>query len=526
MVRILLILLLMGNLWSQENHRGRQVIFGGETQPWQSFVLENTQVKSGSRGSVVTLRDRSGDGSQPSIDLFLSFEEESINLVNYRVQNQVSITRQISRFGTGAGFFQEDPKGMELQAGSTALFFPGNLWHDFKIEFWTYLPSLTEGASVLTWRGALKEGNEVLTQELRISLRGRVMELRAKNFFRMPRRGAPEIVALAGRRPMLPGRWVNHRFQFDASTGLFEYYRDGIPETSLYVTSTGREGGQVFVPYIGELSRPVVHLGENLSGILDEFQITRQVDSLAARTSTYDASRGSPLGYAVSPIVDLGDYSFVLEQVSTEAEIPTGTRLGIQVRVGDVLDWSSGRSPQLQSEWQQWPTRQNQQLRGRYVQVRLRFDGDGSGERSPILERVVLSWSKIPEPLAPTLLSLREGQDLELSWRPVADHGVRSYRVFWSLSPNGFDPSKYFVVKQDFGQAFSWDNGERPRIRFKISPQHFVEEGEAQAAQALRMGRLFYFVVTSVKELPNPDGSSVNLLSPFSETVSGRRMEE
>lgn len=522
---ILLLICTVGAL-AQETTRERTVIFGTDSQPWARFTFQNTQVKEGVHGTLITLRDRSGEGDQPGIDLFLSFEDPNVSLSHYRFETPPQITRQASRLGTAAGVFQEDPNGLVLQALPSSMFYPGNLWHDFKIEFWTYLPNLSEGASVLTWRGAYRRGREVTTQELRIGLKGRVMEFRAKNFFQMPMAGAPETIRIEGRRPMLPGRWTHHRFQFDSSTGLLEYFRDGIPENTVYVTTTGREGGQVYVPYIGELSRPVIHLGENLAALVDELRISRRLDSLFGSTATYDVAQGSPIGYAVSPIVDLGEQNFLLEEVSWEASIPTGTALSVQLRFGDRLDFAEGRAPRLVEPWMSWPAASKRALRGRYLQVRLRLDGDGSGEKSPQVERLRLRLSRIPEPIAPAFVSLRGGEELELSWRPVADEGVRSYRVFWGLHPNHFEPTRYFEVPQDFGRAFSWDNGERPRIRFRLSADRFREIGDEVAARAYESGRLLYFAVSAVKELDGVDGGKVFLLSPYSEMVSGRRVPE
>lgn len=64
--------MLMG-AWGQENARQRTIIFGSGIYPWENFALENTQVKEGPRGPVVTLQDRSGSGALSGIDLFLSF---------------------------------------------------------------------------------------------------------------------------------------------------------------------------------------------------------------------------------------------------------------------------------------------------------------------------------------------------------------------------------------------------------------------------------------------------------------------
>lgn len=526
MVKVLFFLVILAGAWSQENDRQRTVVFGGGIHPWENFVLENTQVKAGARGSVITLRDRSGDASLPGIDLFLSFESETAQYAHYRVLEDLKITRQMARLGTAAGVFQEGSKPIVLEAGPSSLFFPGNLWHDFKIEFWIYLPTFSEGASLLTWKGAFKKGREVVTQELRIGLRGRVMELQSKNFFLMPQRGAPEEIRIRGRQPMLPGRWSHHRFQFDASTGLLDYFRDGKPESSLYVTSTGREGGQIFVPLIGELSRPEIILGENLSALVDELIITRHIDGLFGSTATYNATSGSPLGYATSPVVDMGDYGFSLEGVDWEARTPTGTRISLQVRFDDTLDWSDGRTPKMTGSWLNWSENTASTFRGRYFQIRLRLDGEGGGEFSPVVERLQMRLSKIPEPAAPTFLALREGQAIELSWRPVADRGVKSYRVFWSLNPNRFEPTHFFLVAQDFGQAFSWDNGERPRIRFQVTAEKLRDAGDHLAAEAFENGRQLFFAVTSVKELENTRGAKIGLLSPFSEVLSGRRKLE
>ncbi len=525
-IRVIFMLVMLMGTWGQENARQRTITFGSGIYPWENFALENAQVKEGPRGPVITLQDRSGSGALPGIDLFLSFDSESVQQPNYRIDTPLALSRQMSRLGTASGVFQEGGNPLVLTAQPSSLFFPGNLWHDFKIEFWAYLPTFSEGASILTWKGAFRRGRDVVTQELRIGLVGRVMELQTKNFFQMPQRGAPAEVRLRGRRPMLPGRWTHHRFQFDASTGLLEYFRDGTPESSIYVTATGREGGQIFVPLIGELSRPEIMLGENLSALVDEFKISRQIDSLFGSTATYDARLGAPFGFATSPIVDLGDHAHTLEGIDWETRLPASTQVSLQVRAADALDWSSGRRPQMNGSWINWSENRAASLRGRYFQIRLRLDGEGSGEQSPVVERLQMRFSKIPEPMTPMFLALKEGAEIELSWRPVADDGVRKYRVFWSLNPNRFEPTHFFTVDQDFGRAFSWDNGERPRIRFRVSAENLRNAGDALAAEAFESGRLLYFAVTSIRELENGTGATIGLLSPFSEVLSGRRKLE
>lgn len=526
MVVVVILALAAQGLEALELNGSRFIEFGGSTHPWESFALDNTLVRQGPAGKVLVLRDRSGLRDEEGEDLFLGFEEDSPSLGRYALETPLVITRNAVRLGTGAGVMRETGEPVRLRAGPASLFFPGTLWHDFVLEFWIFFPSFSDGASILSWRGAKRDGRNILNQELRISVRGRRLELRAANFFSMPTHGAPTQIVLAGRSPLLPGRWSHHRFQFHSTTGLLEYVRDGVPENAVYVTSTGHEGGQVFLPLVGELSRPEILLGERLDALLDDFRLSRRPSEGLVRTNTYPNDKGSPIGYAVSPVVDLGTYNFHLQELSWLGHLPEGTRLELQVRAGNNLEWSGPGVGRLTAEWLPWERLRGRGLIGRYFQIRLRLDGDGSGERSPRVERLTARWSTIPEPVAPTHVALREGQDLELSWRPVGDEGVKSYRVYWSLDDRRMEPSRFLTVNQSFDTPWSWEGGERPRVRIRIHEETLRQAGDEAAALALREGRVLYFAVSSVKEIPGNGGGGVVLLSPYSAVVSGRRTGE
>lgn len=359
----------------------------------------------------------------------------------------------LSAIGAGSASFTSSSSTLKLVPGRGAILGAGSTFRDFSIEFWLYPAEAANGEVLLSWQSVRTMGGQSLPQSLLCTIAGGRLAWSLNGLFEKPSMGggaraaagaaqpgaaasapgpvfSPSALSIRGRSPLLPRAWSHHLLRFDGDTGLLEYLVDGRSEATAYATSTGHEGGDVWVPVVGGAAPLLV--GSGYAGLMDELRVSRSfVESPAL------AAYGRDGGLVLSPIADLGYGNSHLLRVDVQAKTPGATGIEYSYRVSD--EWIGWRFDN--PAWIHF--RPGEPLpasaRGRYVQVKAELYPDGTGRLSPSLSAITLRYEPDPLPPPPARVqAIAKDGAVELHWSRVPESDVAGYLVYYGPSPGEY----------------------------------------------------------------------------------------
>ena len=502
---------------------GEKTISLGSAFSWE--LMEKRQGISEAsliRPYPVLVLDGTGKVPEALGDLYLSFDaERPLGFTDALRRYDVSVSPELgvvtapwTRNGSGAALFSgkagsgasESP--LVLKPGRAALFASGSHVRDFSIEFWLYPRNLDTGEQVFLLSASKPDGRGgFIYQYISCTASKNKLHWNFGDFFFAPGDKKRMSLTLSG-PPLLSRTWSHHLIRFDSDLGLLEYLVDGKLEAVDYATSTGREGGEVYTPVIGDDCR--IELGGRFSGIMDEFSIYR--GCIEKSTLAKYPSRG---GRVETRTLDLGSaYSSLLkiEALGGRTSIPRSS-----IAAGNYRNEYAGSGSlrfQDHSEikfyvrvsnspyrWNDVPwiafnpgtELQGNRFRGRYVQIASDFYPGWDGETSPYLSELRIIYNSAEAPPPPTqVVALAKNGAVELSWRASPSVDLGGYMVYY-----GDAKGEYFgnyAIIDSAARVSPINVGNRTKIRI----------------EGLSNGVLYYFVVAAYNKpavfgaLPEP----------------------
>ena len=479
---------------------------------------------------------------ESALDLAISFDEG--NPEQYRDSQgryRVSVTKVVqgvnerwARYGQGAVLFTGENKlgGTPVTitpSSSSALFAPGRNVRDFSIEFWLFPNTMENGEQIVAFTAS---GNQRIFCE---AVRNKI-KWTFQNIFAPPGASADTqdrlTVTLESRRTILPRSWSHHLIRYNADTGLLEYLVNGRIENMCHTTLNGREGGDVFTPFINSNGSFV--LGSRFSGMLDEFRLYNKVINAPGHTALEQTSRTAlelpelakfsrAGGRFETRTIDLGEKGSVVHMIEV-----LGGRLGsaqVSGRGMAVKNIYSGKGtfrfpdssavqffirageePYRFAQIPWVPVIPGQMvpgtIRGRYVQIAADFYPSGDCTTSPYLEELRIMYNRNDPPYPPSLVTARAVNGaVELSWRESPDENARGYLVYY-----GTTSGVYYGEGASLGGS-PINAGQRTSLRI----------------DGLKNGALYFFVVAAYDRT----GQGEDGIHPgkFSREVSARPLK-
>ena len=248
--------------------------------------------------------------------------------------------------------------------------------------------------------------------------------------------------------------WSHHLVRFDADLGLLEYLVDGKSESIVYTTPSGREGGDVYTPVIGQDGNFV--LGSRYSGMMDKFrvygcflenpQVTKYPNEGGrAETRTLD------LGRTTNRIVRIEAFGGRTE--SLQLTNPSGGVRNEQVR----SEYAGNSSLRFQDHaeisfyvrvsdnayrWNDAPwipvdagREMPASLRGRFIQIAADFYPGANGETTPYLSELRIIYESMEPPPPPSLVNaVAKNGAVDLTWRASTARDTAGYMVYYGTA--------------------------------------------------------------------------------------------
>ncbi|GHU65993.1 hypothetical protein FACS189447_05990 [Spirochaetia bacterium] len=473
--------------------------FGWEAMERRTGVTEIALARPHTVLALSSLGD--GGGSGPDAGLYLSFDEAHPGrFADSGGHWQTTVTPALGRAGqpwvragSGAAQFTGEKGGRDegpliLRPGRGAVFAPGARVGDFSIEFWLMPLNLENGEQILTWSSSRPDGRGgYIVQRIQCIASKNRLQWTFSDFFSDPAERQRISLVLTG-APVLPKAWAHHLIRFDADVGLLEYLVDGRLAALDYATSSGREGGEVYTPVMGDDGSMV--LGERYSGLMDEFRVYGQYAASPV------LARYPREGRAETRTIDLGQANskvLKIEAFGGRSISLAGDMKNIYAGNGN-LNFSDYAELRFFVRVNDTPYRWNEApwvpvaagadlgeaLAGRYIQVAADFYPSGNGEATPYLDelRIVYQANEPPPPPALVTAIAKDGA-VELSWKPVPSRDVGGYVIYYGTSSGEY-----------FGEHAILD-GTETKSPINAGLRNSVR------IEGLRNGTLYYFAVAA-----------------------------
>jgi len=450
-----------------------------------------------------------GRAGLSSLDMLLSFDEGHQGRFrdsagNYQINTSPSLTavdRRYARSGAGAVLFSGsdnnhkgyNPLTVKAQ-GNSALFAANKRIGDLSIEFWLNPQNMENGEQILLWISSLPAQSARGTRSSPADhIYQRILCVASKNrlqwsflgFFLSPDTKRSLDINITGKSAIVPKTWSHHLIRFDSGTGMIEYSVNGVVEAIDYVTSTRREGGEVYTPVAGEGGAFV--LGGDFSGLMDEFMIH---GSLAPDPAMQKYPRRG--GRIETGSIDLGSGKNSVLKIEASGgrtriqNAGTGGEYKRNVRFlfsddSEMQFFIRGSNNPYKWDSAWYPVTPGSDIpdgtvSGRYVQLAVDFYPSADGEASPYLENVSITYLPDEPPMPPSrLTAVAMDGAVQLQWRISPDSSTEGYLVYY-----GTTGSDYFGEGAALGVS-PIDAGKRNSI---------VIDG-------LKNGTLYYFRVAA-----------------------------
>jgi hypothetical protein len=499
----------------------KKVALGGKSGWSAAGGRENIVELNGLRPNPVLSISSAKSDIERTIDLSLSFDED--NAARFRDDAghySITTTEEVrssgprwARRGRGAALFSgilntsaqsrmKNGAPMVLRPlNSSALFAPGRNISDFSIEFFLFPNNLSSGEVLVNWQATVKSNNAPSRPEVSgktgarnsfqsiICTAGRNrLKWDFENFFTSADGAAVKNVILTSNIPLSPKTWSHHLIRFDADTGLLEYLVDGAPQSIVYVTSNGREGGEVLRPVSGE--RGALLLGGDFTGLIDEFRI-------ASAFIEIDSVHRYPVrgGRVETKPLDLGDLNCAVKKIDASGgrvKFSSRSILNEYAKSGDFRFVDDAQvqffarianSPwQLDSQvWTPFTSgAEISAMTGRYIQIAADFYPSGDLEAAPYLEEINIEYKEQGAPPAPeNVIAIARDGAVDISWKPRRDDRTAGFMVYYGTKS---------------GEYFSTDalQGESPIDAGKVSGFHLDN---------MKNGTLYFFSVVAYDDL-------------------------
>jgi hypothetical protein len=373
-------------------------------------------------------------------DLLIDFENGRIadSAGNYSVVSSLALQSSRAVMGKGAALVQ-GAGGLSLKGKPQSLFGTSGAAGSFTLEFWLKPAIAENGEVVFSWRSSRTINNYPMYQMIIASILNNRLEWKFTNVF-SGWTGAGGEVTLMSDSIIIPDKWGHHSISFDEETGLFEYRIDSRLEDAVYVTSTGKERGEVFQPVLGIAAH--FEICPNFSGSIDDIRFLRRPFESVKETQYTAKPAGGHYdvfnpdgGCFVSPPITAAHGS-ALVTLNAVASQPRETAVQFFVRAGDNLfDWTADSPAWIPME----KGKPIYPARGRYFQVAANLYPDGAGSVTPSVTEITLVIREGEPPLPPFSVRAEAGDGcVTLSWPVSIDENAGGYYVFYGERPGEY----------------------------------------------------------------------------------------
>ena len=330
--------------------------------------------------------------------------------------------------------------GLSVLGKPGTFFGSEGLMGSFSIEFWL-CPSLAEnGEVIINWESSKNVRGRLVYQLINCLFDGGHLDWTISNLF--DSYSGPDgngEIHLKGSSTIIPDSWSYHALSYDCESGILEYLVNGITEDIIYITSNGKEDGEISLVVMGTPSE--LEFCNEYTGKIDEIRILRRPYSPPDYQSAEAAGAlgrmlYQPAGGRFETVPIVVSTGSVLNSLTAEMNVPDQTEVSFFVRSGDnYFNWTDSYP-----EWK--PVESGQAITGvsgMYFQLACEMYPDGNGAVSPSVTQISLDFTELPLPLPPFTVKAEAGNGcVTLKWNYSVDDTAGGYYIYYGNRPGEY----------------------------------------------------------------------------------------
>ncbi len=420
----------------------KQIVLGGKSG-WPVFQYENniTTGKGRFGYDCIELATNSFVFDDYT-DLLIDFEnpQNPISAGDYDIVSNGLKTSTQALMEKSAGL-SRNIGGLNVLGHPGTFFGSEGLMGSFSIEFWL-CPSIAEnGEVILNWESSKNVRGHLVYQLLNCLFDGGHLDWTISNLFdgyTNSKNGDGEI-HLKGSSTIIPDTWSYHCLSYDCESGILEYLVNGVTEDIIYITSNGKEDGEISLIIMGTPSQ--LEICNEYTGKIDDIRILRRPYSppdyqSAEVGGALERMIYQPCGgrFETKPIVV--STGSILNKLTAEMSEPAQTEVCFFVRSGDnYFNWTDSYP-----EWK--PVESGELIKdisGMYFQVACELYPDGNGSKTPSVTQLTLDFTELPLPLPPFTVKAQAGNgSVTLKWNYSVDETAGGYYIYYGNRPGEY----------------------------------------------------------------------------------------
>jgi len=436
---LLLVVAFLGGLGAAN---AKEVVLGGKNG-WSDFQKsKNITTGKGRFGYDCIQLASNSFVNDEFTDLLIDFEnpDNPISDGAYSIRNNNLKLSTQTKMEKAAGL-SRNIGGLSVFGQPGTFFGSEGLMGSFSIEFWI-CPSLSEnGEVIVNWESSKNVSDYLVYQMINAAFNKGHLEWTLTNLFDAfsPASKNHGDITLKGSSTIIPDTWSYHALSFDCETGCLEYIVNGITEDLIFVTSNGREDGEVALVYLGTPAE--LNFCDEYTGKIDDIRIVRRAYEAPDFQSAENAGKVGhtqfvPQGgsFVTKPImVSTGSR---LTSLVAEMSVPSQTAVCFFVRSGENYYGWTDNYP----EWK--PVESGEEITGvtgLYFQVAVEIYPDGNGEHSPTITQISMDYAELSEPVPPFVVKAEAGNgSVTVSWNYSVDESAGGYYLYYGNRPGEY----------------------------------------------------------------------------------------
>lgn len=440
------------NIFSNNN----DIYYSSLNRSAKGFVLNNSLVKNYNNSEISAV-----------------FESSIADSINYRGISYSKDIKYIDGVAGGKAVLLPNGKSF-IKMDSKGYYTKENSINSFTIEFYLNPYQIRMNSKVLSKISIYNSGDASEYSGIRASIIDGKLVWQFNNLFMY--NGKYSNITLSAGESLKPNEWRHHSVSFDAKTGKLVKYTDGLEEEVFYLTSTGDINGSPYMININNIIYDPLYLGQGFIGGIDAFSFT------PIFKKNFNLYKYLKSGEIISEVIDLKNKDIFIDSINYNANISNGTYIDIYYRISDYYFLP-------EDNFIEWKLLNGNIIneKGRYIQVRAKFESDAKRSISPILNNVEVVYHRGKAPQKPiNLTATAVNNSVVLNWEGSHEN-ITGYKIYYGT------------------KSGIYNNADNIPIIVGNQTEYVIN--------GLRNGEIYYFTVTTI------GGEGGNIESNFAEEV-------
>lgn len=437
--------------------------------------------------------------------------------------------------GGGAALFYKNEHGVKIQTSDKLWMNENDDLGSFSIEFRFKVNKLRNGSiffSRVGYLSGVKNGIE-------IKLENNMIRSDLWNLFE-DKYGRRKSFSLRRTKKISENKWYYFCLSYDRISGRITQILNENEADMVFATENSSSESQLLIPSFSKEDSPVVILGKNYNGCLDEFRITFRNFEELSKISDVTVNNYRDIvrdrenvrnreGVITSPVYEFEKTGTMINLFKWDEKLEKNTFVWMEFRISDkkfdknnkVLKWYRVKNKQRNIYLKKVS---EGYLRGKYFQWRAHLISSPNGKYSPEISDITVFFETDGAPERPLFFEAVDSGDqyVSLRWKMNVDHDIYGYKIYYGVRPGEYEGIITVFNGKRISNSMADDNGYiEVRIDNSVVRENIIRRKKGMLDYPEIKNTVLYFFSVSAYDSYKPD-SPYNHESELSEEISAR----